>query len=98
MVHWQPAGLLLQVQTSTTLSPWKFGKRRCLSFQVSAQYSILVHKGTVLTRAKATLPYGTVRVKTTVQTSNGTHQVAHIYFDASYNYTHHNLYDNVKQD
>ncbi len=42
--------------------------------------------------------HGTVRVKTTIQTGNNTHQVAHIYMNANYVYTGHNLYPNVKND
>ncbi|TFK65631.1 hypothetical protein BDN72DRAFT_900535 [Pluteus cervinus] len=44
------------------------------------------------------VPHGSVRVKTLVQIGDGTHQVAHIYFDASYNYIGHNLYPNIKAD
>lgn len=42
--------------------------------------------------------HATVRVKTTVQLADGTHQVAHIYVDVNYTYTGHNLYSGVKSD
>ncbi|KAK3942336.1 hypothetical protein QBC46DRAFT_457538 [Diplogelasinospora grovesii] len=42
--------------------------------------------------------HATTRVKTSFQTNNGTHQVAHIYMDATYTYTGHALYPNVKND
>jgi hypothetical protein len=45
-----------------------------------------------------TMSHGTVKAKTTVQTSTGEHQVAHIYFDANYTYTGHTLYATVKKD
>lgn len=40
--------------------------------------------------------HATVRVK--IQLADATHQVAHIYIDANYNYTGHNLYPGVKND